>query len=58
MYHKSLYFEALDELKTAFNHFEEADPEFVESAIYEILAAEAKVKAMENSIFIRKCEEN
>lgn len=51
---KSLYFEALDELKAAYNHFDEADPEFIEAAIYEVLAAEAKVKAMENNLMIKR----
>lgn len=37
------YVAALKELEIARNHFANADPEFVESAIYELIAAECKV---------------
>ena len=37
------YVAALKELEIARNHFANADPEFVETAIYEMLAAECKV---------------
>lgn len=37
------YAVALKELDIARNHFSNADPEFVETAIYELIAAECKV---------------
>ena len=37
------YVAALKDLEIARNHFANADPEFVETAIYEMLAAECKV---------------
>lgn len=44
------YFSALQELDIARNHFANAEPEFVETAIYELIAAECKVFTIDNII--------
>lgn len=37
------YIAALKELEIARNHFNNAEPDFIESSIYELIAAEYKV---------------
>lgn len=39
------YMEAVAALRVAENHFEYADPDHIEAAIYELKAAESKVEA-------------
>ena len=40
------YMKAIKDLKIAYNHFENAEPDFVEAAIAELTSAEFRVGAM------------
>lgn len=40
------YFDALEALKTAENHFDNADPEYIDTAILELNAAQKRVAAV------------
>lgn len=39
------YYDAMADLKLAWNHFENAESDYITAAIYEIRAAEARVEA-------------
>lgn len=47
------YAAALKELEIARNHFANADPAFVETSIYEMMAAESKIAAFIIDSFLK-----
>ena len=44
--------DAMRELEVARNHFENCDPEFITAAIFELCAAESKVKALMGGVVL------
>lgn len=44
--------EALRELEVARNHFENCDPEFITAAIFELCAAESRVKTLMEGVVL------
>lgn len=50
---KNEYWKAIDDLDVAYNHFNNAEPGFVDAAIAELSAAALKVSAIRNILNTR-----
>lgn len=50
---KNEYWKAIDDLDVAYNHFNNAEPGFVDAAIVELSAAALKVSAIRNILNTR-----
>lgn len=50
---KAEYWKAIDDLDVAYNHFNNAEPGFVDAAIAELSAAALKVSAIRNILNTR-----
>lgn len=47
------YWKAIDDLNVAYNHFNNAEPDFVDAAIAELSVAELKASAIRNILNTR-----